>query len=125
MAKPKKWHPPKAKKVLDKLWSLCVRGRDKRCTFCGRVSGKLDANHIMSRRHLATRWNVGNGNALCFTCHRRFHDDPHWGVVRSQHLIGLEAYERLAIEACAIKPFDQITYECKKVELERFLKELQ
>lgn len=125
MSKQKKWHPPKAKKVLDKLWSLCVRGRDKRCTFCQREGGKLDANHIMSRRHLATRWDLRNGNSLCFTCHRRFHDDPTWGTKMAEALVGNPEFIYLQATAYTIKPFDQITYECKKVELERFLKELK
>lgn len=125
MPKLKKWHAPRAKKALDKLWSIYVRTRDGRCTFCQKKGGKLDANHIMSRRHLSTRWDVKNGNSLCFTCHRRFHDDPHWGVVKCQWLIGLDAYERLAIKATAIMPFDQITCEVKKVELKRLLADLQ
>lgn len=119
----KKWNAAKAKRHLDRLWSEIVRKRDGCCTFCGRTEGKLDANHIMSRRHTATRWDVRNGNSLCFTCHRRFHDDPAWGIRQVIELIGQDLYDELYAKAHQIKPFDRVFYEVMRVELERAAKE--
>lgn len=116
-----KWNPARAKRKLDKLWSQIIRARDKRCTFCGRDSCKLDANHIMSRRHTATRWDVRNGNALCFTCHRRFHDDPAYGITVIRLNIGDELYGELYAEAHTIKQFDRAFYAAKLVELQKLL----
>lgn len=117
MVKRKKFHAPTRKKELDRLWSIIVRTRDGHCTFCGRTEGKLDANHIMSRRHMATRWNVDNGNSLCFTCHRRFHDDPPWGVAQVLEMIGRDKYDELQGIARNIIKFDEAFYAVKLVEL--------
>lgn len=122
--KPKPFNPARAKRTLDKLWSEYVRRRDGHCTFCGRTEGKLDANHIMSRRHTATRWDVRNGNALCFTCHRRFHDDPPWGAEEAEKHTGIELYIELGRLARQITKFDRVMFEVKKVELERLLASL-
>jgi hypothetical protein len=55
-------------KELDRLWSFCVRKRDKGiCVHCGKPS--VHSHHIFSRRHRATRWNTSNGIGLCFGCH--------------------------------------------------------
>lgn len=115
----KPWNAAKAKRKLDKLWSDYIRGRDKVCTFCGRDGGKLDANHIFSRRHLATRWDVRNGNALCFTCHRRFHDDPVWGANRAAVLLPEVVYSNLYVLSHTIKPFDRAYYATMLVELQK------
>lgn len=118
----KQWNAAKAKRKLDKLWSEIVRKRDGKCTFCGREDGKLDANHIMSRRHLATRWDVRNGNALCFTCHRRFHDDPVSGCNKAMNHVGLEIFCELQTMSRTIKPFDRAYYASKLIELQNLLK---
>ena len=115
----KRWNAAKAKRKLDKLWSAYIRQRDKVCTFCGRSDGKLDANHIMSRRHTATRWDVRNGNALCFTCHRRFHDDPVWGANKANALLPIEVYSVLYVLSHTIKPFDRAFYAAKLIELQK------
>lgn len=115
----KRWNAAKAKRKLDKLWSTYIRQRDKVCTFCRSSYGKLDANHIMSRRHTATRWDVRNGNALCFTCHRRYHDDPAWGAYMAKGLIGKDLFRSLFSEAHTIKPFDRAFYAAKLIELQR------
>jgi 5-methylcytosine-specific restriction endonuclease McrA len=123
-SKPKTWNAAKAKRKLDKLWSQIIHKRDKSCTFCGRDHGKMDANHIMSRRHNATRWDVRNGNLLCFNCHRRFHDDPPWGAMRAELLVGEELYREFQVVSTGIKPFDRVVYEVTLVELNRISKEL-
>jgi hypothetical protein len=127
MNKPKKtkpWNAAKAKRHLDSLWSEICHIRDKSCTFCGRDHGKMDANHIMSRRHNSTRWYVPNSNLLCFVCHRRFHDDPCWGSAQAELLIGPDNYRHLQIMASQIKPFDRVVYEVTLIELKRARAEL-
>ena len=60
----------------DKLWSLAIRQRDKRCVICGRID-TLQAAHIFSRVSRVTRWDLLNGLALCYWHHFHFaHKEP-------------------------------------------------
>jgi len=68
----KKFKKSTARRTLDKLWSEIIHARDKRCIWCGRKHGKLDAHHIISkgRAGLVGRYDTSNGCLLCFYCHR-------------------------------------------------------
>lgn len=76
------------KKRLDVLWSKVVRQRDGRCVLCG-VSAEakqLYAHHWIRNRagSLATRWLLGNGSSVCFSCH-------HFKVHASADMSSLDA----------------------------------
>jgi Bacteriophage Lambda NinG protein len=60
---------------LDRLTSLIVRRRDRRCVTCGETKG-LQCSHFYSRRHLAVRFDLRNTNAMCSACNRRHNSDP-------------------------------------------------
>ena len=61
----------------DTIFSKCIRERDNHtCQWCGRQDGTLQCSHIFGRRHLATRWHPDNAKCLCFSCHRRWHENP-------------------------------------------------
>lgn len=60
---------------LDRLVSIIVRRRDRRCVTCGEARG-LQCSHFYSRRYLATRFDLRNCNAMCATCNRRHNEDP-------------------------------------------------
>ena len=60
---------------LDRLVSVIVRRRDRRCVTCGEANG-LQCSHFYSRRHLATRFDLRNCNAMCADCNRRHNADP-------------------------------------------------
>lgn len=60
----------------DRLFSLIVRSRGV-CEACGDNDyRKLQCAHIVRRAFSATRCYEPNALALCWTCHRRFTDDP-------------------------------------------------
>ena len=59
---------------LDRLTSIIVRRRDKRCVTCGSLQG-LQCSHFYSRRYLAIRFSLVNCNAMCSTCNRRHNRD--------------------------------------------------
>ncbi|HEV2173137.1 MAG TPA: HNH endonuclease signature motif containing protein [Nitrospira sp.] len=63
----------------DIRWAHDVRDRDQwTCRRCGamKVNGaRIEAAHIVPRRYVATRYDLGNGLALCHTCHRWAHGD--------------------------------------------------
>ena len=61
---------------LDTLFSKIIRTRDKRCMRCGKREN-IQCAHVMSRDHLAGRWNELNALALCPDCHINFaHHEP-------------------------------------------------
>ena len=60
---------------LDRLTSVIVRHRDRRCVTCG-GRRNLQCSHFYSRRHLATRFDLRNCNAMCVDCNRRHNSDP-------------------------------------------------
>jgi hypothetical protein len=60
---------------LDRLTSLIVRRRDRRCVTCG-SRRTLQCSHFYSRRHLAVRFDLRNCNAMCVDCNRRHNSDP-------------------------------------------------
>jgi hypothetical protein len=60
---------------LDWLVSVIVRRRDRRCVTCGETRG-LQCSHFYSRRHLRTRFDLRNCNAMCAGCNRRHNEDP-------------------------------------------------
>jgi hypothetical protein len=68
------------KKQLVTLACKIVHARDTGCQFCGRLSGKMDASHIVPKSR-GFWWSVDTGNIikLCVSCHRKWHDDPIWG----------------------------------------------
>jgi len=59
---------------LDRLTSLIVRRRDKRCVTCGSTQG-LQCSHFYSRRYLSVRFDLRNCNAMCVRCNRRHNKD--------------------------------------------------
>jgi hypothetical protein len=60
---------------LDRLTSIIVRRRDRRCVICGSMRN-LQCSHFYSRRHLAVRFDLRNCNAMCAGCNRRHNSDP-------------------------------------------------
>lgn len=61
---------------LDRTFSLYIRARDKHCQHCGKSHGLLDCAHILSRRHIGTRWDPLNALCLCRGCHMQFTTEP-------------------------------------------------
>lgn len=76
-------------KRADRLWGELIHLRDKRCQFCGKGDGKLDAHHICVRTFKATRWEPDNGILVCFRCHQDVaHGDPFTAVLHYERLRG-------------------------------------
>ena len=60
---------------LDRLTSIIVRRRDRRCVICGSTHN-LQCSHFYSRRYLAVRFDLRNCHAMCAACNRRHNADP-------------------------------------------------
>lgn len=63
---------PTLKKKLHHIWSLKVRNRDKKCVLCGTIDKQLYAHHYIKNaaRSIKYRYDLRNGVALCYACHR-------------------------------------------------------
>lgn len=67
----------KAVKELDEMARTQVFDRDGRlCQRCGDPKKAVQWCHIISRRHLCTRWEPDNALALCAGCHMFWHEYP-------------------------------------------------
>ena len=101
----KKSKQPRKKVIaeMDKIVSEYVRLRDGRCVVCGSTE-KLGCGHLLSRRLLATRWDIcadGNCHTQCWPCNFKHTMDPH--QYRSWYVrqFGLEAFEEMYARAHA------------------------
>lgn len=88
-------------KSLDALWATLVKETAKyQCEHCGRYDSRMEAAHIVGRRHRATRWGatIGDGydfcgHCLCHTCHQQY--DEHGPLEQDviENTIGRERFE--------------------------------
>ena len=86
----------KEKEEKDKIWANAVKERDgHKCQWCG-TTNRLTADHIFSRKVLATRWVVANGLVLCVGCHifKKRYEPMEWALVVIRKL-GLKKIEEL------------------------------
>lgn len=99
----------KLKKCADHLWSLKVLERDGKCQFpqCNVHANVLHPHHIFGRGNLSTRWNPKNGCVLCFTHHRRAHDDPMSMYDFFVNYLGVDSYENLKRQSKAVMPINE------------------
>lgn len=99
---------------LDKLTSIIVRRRDKRCVTCGSVQS-LQCSHFYSRRHLAVRFDLRNCNAMCAGCNRRHNTDRR----------PYERYMRKAYGPAVIAELDRLRLSLEKATDEELGEMLQ
>jgi hypothetical protein len=59
---------------LDRLTSLVIRKRDRKCVTCGEARG-LECSHFHSRRYLGIRFDLRNCHAMCAACNRLHNSD--------------------------------------------------
>ena len=90
----------------DREFARAVKERDgwvcRRC-HKGYVPGSqgLHAAHIISRRHKATRHDLGNALSLCFACHLWGHGSPIEFSDFVRRELGTKAYNALRRKANA------------------------
>lgn len=110
----------------DKLWSECVRERDKTCRNCN-SDEHLSAHHIRSRTHHSTKYMVANGLTLCWRkCHflQKHHPERFQDMVIN--IIGDDEYQRLkTISLMDIQKHTAYDLEGIKEYLEQELKRLK
>jgi len=103
-------------KKLDALWSTTVKEKANwKCEHCGRYDSRMEAAHVVGRRHRATRWGCWNydmtkeesrtydlcGHCLCHTCHQEYDEHGPLEPEIVQETIGIyrkEELQRLATQ---------------------------
>jgi hypothetical protein len=103
---------PKLKKELDKVFSKYIRERDKKCVRCGKTTG-LTCSHFWSRKHLATRYDEDNCDALCFPCHLFHWEKEKQGAYLDymKRKLGVQRYDVLEYKAHSITKLVKGDYE--------------
>lgn len=93
---------------LDKLFSQLVRLRaGRRCEACGKASGTMDCAHVLSRRHVHTRWDLLNAVCLCRGCHLHYTPRPFDWVDWCNKRLGSDTVQALRERAaCTDKLID-------------------
>jgi len=99
-------------KILDGIWSIKVKEVvGYKCEYCKRSSIRLNACHIVGRRHRGTRWGAWLKNAKgkdyydlcgfcgCFDCHNHYDEHgPKEKLIREK-VVGTERYEKIRQKA--------------------------
>ena len=108
----------------DRIFSQCIRERDDHtCQWCGRQDGTLACSHIYGRRGAGTRHHPLNAKTLCYSCHRRWHENPVEAFKWVEGYLGtanLDRLRRMAHSTCKLTKQDKVDiYEHYKRELVR------
>ena len=109
----KKVDKRKLLKKMDISFSKIVRALGV-CEHCLSTQN-LQCAHVLSKRHLQTRFDLENALCLCVRCHIYWaHKEPHEFVKWFDDKFGGELYDELRQRANKTGPFD---YEKKYAEL--------
>lgn len=83
---------------LDSQFSKMVRAKRPICEVC-KVRSSSQVHHFYGRRMKSVRFDEKNIIALCFTCHRKFHENPSWAIDWMKRKLGDRELSLLTIKA--------------------------
>ena len=90
--------PKVLKERLDLVFSAHVRKRDGRCLMgemWGGCNGPIQAGHVVSRRHLATRWEEKNVFGQCRSHNYQHTFNPNLYIAWYTKTFGADQYEEI------------------------------
>lgn len=123
----KKIKKPSRKKLvkeLDRVFSLFIRQRDKKCVQCGKVE-QLTCGHLLTRAKYSVRWNEGNAFGQCAGENMKHEFQPEHYTLWYINKFGLQSYEQLVTDSNKLSKFtnsdlqEKINYYTKQIEKER------
>lgn len=96
---------------LDEVFSFYIKQRDGRCVekeMWGGCNGPIQAGHVISRRHLATRWDERNVYGECRSHNYQHTFNPNLYISWLTKTHGSELYEELVrLSRTTFKPTKQ------------------
>jgi hypothetical protein len=103
---------------LDKVFSLYIRKRDKKCVCCGKTEN-LQNGHLITRAKYSVRWSELNCHCQCRGCNMLHEFQPHIFINWFLKKYGLKKFQYLILESNQIKKFTDTDLEelIKKYEL--------
>jgi len=112
-------------KELDKLYSIAIQARDKKCIRCGSIK-TLCASHIYPKgTYRKMRWDLDNAFCACYRCHMHFwHKDV---ILAHQWLIETLPEERLTRLKIRSQVIDKtpLDYHILKLYLQNEIKDYE
>ena len=114
----------------DNVFSKLVRRlAGFRCEKCGKQypsnSQGLHCSHHFSRRNKATRWDLDNAAALCYSCHQWFGENPVAAYDWLKSYIGEEKLDQLRLKANSVKKWTPEDKDLLYKEMRLKLEELE
>lgn len=119
--------PKVLRERLDLVFSAYIRQRDGKCLegeMWGGCSGPIQAGHVISRRHLATRWDERNVFGQCRSMNYQHTFNPNLYIAWYTKKFGADQYEELVrLSRTTFKPTrawleEKIAYYEKKLREE-------
>ncbi len=104
-------------RMLDKLTSIKVVERDRKCFTCGKTYD-LTNGHLFTRGFYIVRWDMLNCHAQCVGCNFRHEFDPSVYQLKFIEKYGLETYKELYRKAHRPNKFSDL-------QLKGFVQELK
>ena len=106
MTKPKIKKPtlPKLLKKADKVFSLYIRNRDKKCVCCG-ATENLQNGHLIKRGRKSIRFHEKNCNCQCASCNIKHNHYPEFYTNWFIKKYGQAEYEALIEQSKELKKF--------------------
>ena len=98
--------------ALDSLFSKLIRKQRPNCEICGKASTQV--HHWKGRRNQSVRYDPDNAWSVCFTCHRRFEEDPDFAMRMQKKRLG-PRYDNFILKANGI---------CKRTNSDKFILKL-
>lgn len=95
---------------LDAIFSRYIRYLSGGfCKRCKKYKGaeRLQVHHFHGRRKQSVRYDMENVMALCFTCHRHFHENPLEMVEAWLEWLGQTKFDALTLRANTPQKIDK------------------
>lgn len=97
---------------LDQMWSDIIKNRaGYACEHCGISGVRMEAAHVVGRRHRGTRWGCWvpwgavydfAGHCLCHSCHQHYDEHGPLELQITENTVGLERKAHLQQVAQAV-----------------------